>query len=649
MKKIFLFLLTTIISFSSFAQNLPQGIAYQAVAVKEGPYSVAGENPQAIYWSNKDIKVRFTILDQYPNPTNIFQEFHPVTTDDYGVFNLIIGHGSVLLGDFETIPWELGTAHLRVEIDFDNDDSYTITSFERFWSVPYAFVSKKVKGTNIDSAIQALNDKIIYLKDRDKDTVIGNEGITYKTIDSLNQVLQDKIDVLRANDLDTVVGNEIQTLAIKGDSLSISDGNTVKIDFPANLDNDPVNEIQSLTIKGDSLSISDGNTVKIDFPTNLDNDSINEIQTISLNKDTLRLSNGGGGIALESIKTYVNSSSTNSGKNGTIDDMWFGMNFKNTNLIHLHVDTGYFYVGNKIIRERPDGTIDTLFSVGNSGSTLWMRYPYIYSIYINQRKIFHVDSGKIRDVSGALGTPLNFGNTVALGRGYFSYKNGNLFYYSFKNDTTFEISNPDYDKNNSALKRHSPERINDSLVLVGNRIWKYSEDTIIPTNQTLPLQFRPMTANERYVIYERLVGQSKGTSSGYWRTLRIYDVLTDNSRVIESISGASSSGSGYNFLGTSQNKVLIKNSSTFLWLDLDNLTLVKKEYRGASVITSTSTFQGSSSVTYPPKDLNKGCRAAYRRPGLKLGKETSSSGFKYEYYPNLNYTKPIEGSIWLHY
>ena len=78
-----------------------------------------------------------------------------------------------------------------------------------------------------------MNDKIIYLKDRDKDTVIGNEGITYKTIDSLNQVLQSKINALRANDLDTVVGNEFQTLAIKGDSLSISDGNTVKIDLPS--------------------------------------------------------------------------------------------------------------------------------------------------------------------------------------------------------------------------------------------------------------------------------------------------------------------------------------------------------------------------------------------------------------------------------
>jgi hypothetical protein len=308
LKKIFLFFLTTIISFSSFAQNLPQGIAYQAVAVKEGPYSVAGENPQAIYWSNKEIKVRFTILDQYPNPTNIYQEFHPVTTDDYGVFNLIIGQGTVISGDFETIPWELGTAHLQVEIDFDNDDNYSVTSFERFWSVPYAFVSKKDESTNIDSALQALNDKITYLKNRDHDTVIGNEGITYKTIDSLYQVLQSKIDVLRANDLDTVVGNEIQTLAINGDSLSISDGNNVKIDFPANLDNDTTNELQSLTINGDSLSISDGNTVTIDFPTNLDNDSINEIQTMSLVNDTIFLNKNGGKVALNDMKTYINNS-----------------------------------------------------------------------------------------------------------------------------------------------------------------------------------------------------------------------------------------------------------------------------------------------------------------------------------------------------
>ena len=31
--------------FTAQGQNVPQGIAYQAVAVKDGSYSVAGQNP----------------------------------------------------------------------------------------------------------------------------------------------------------------------------------------------------------------------------------------------------------------------------------------------------------------------------------------------------------------------------------------------------------------------------------------------------------------------------------------------------------------------------------------------------------------------------------------------------------------------------
>jgi hypothetical protein len=158
------------------AQNLPQGIAYQAVAVKDGPYSLAGQNPQAIYWSNKDIKVRFTIYEKYPGGSTQYSEFHATKTDDYGVFNLIIGQGNPISGDFTKIPWDLGTAHLQVEIDFDNNGTYKLTSLERFWSVPYAFVTRKSGSNSTDSALNALNSKFNYLKNRDKDTVIGNEG-----------------------------------------------------------------------------------------------------------------------------------------------------------------------------------------------------------------------------------------------------------------------------------------------------------------------------------------------------------------------------------------------------------------------------------------------------------------------------------------
>lgn len=235
------------------AQNLPQGIAYQAVAVKDGPYSIAGQNPQAIYWSNKDISVRFTIYEKYPGGTNQYSETHATKTDDYGVFNLIIGQGNVISGDFAKIPWDLGTAHLQVEIDFDNNGTYKLTSLERFWSVPYAFVTRKSSSTSTDSALNVLNNKFNYLKNRDKDTVIGNEGgVSYKTLDSLNKVLVAKLAALKSSDKDTVIGNEWQKLTRNKDTLMLSDGGG-KVTL---LDEDPKNELQELFLRNDSLFIT---------------------------------------------------------------------------------------------------------------------------------------------------------------------------------------------------------------------------------------------------------------------------------------------------------------------------------------------------------------------------------------------------------
>jgi len=289
MKKLLTLALVCLAYATSFGQNVPQGIAYQAVAVKDGAYSVAGQNPQAIYWSNKDIKVRFTIFDTYPNGSSQYSEVHTTSTDEYGVFNLIIGQGSGLSGDFTTIPWELGDAHLQVEIDFENTNTFTLTALEKFWSVPYAFVTNETGTSSTDSALAALNNKFQYLKDRDKDTVIGNEGISYQALDSLNKALKAEIAALRFSDKDTVIGNELQTLSVTGDSVTISDGNTVVINHPANLDNDPVNEIQ----------------------------------TISLSNDTISLSNGGGKVALKNISSNGGGSSNSSSSSNLSNSLCF--------------------------------------------------------------------------------------------------------------------------------------------------------------------------------------------------------------------------------------------------------------------------------------------------------------------------------------
>jgi hypothetical protein len=307
------------------AQNLPQGIAYQAVAVKDGPYSLAGQNPQAIYWSNKDIKVRFTIYEKYPGGSTQYSEFHATKTDDYGVFNLIIGQGNPISGNFIKIPWDLGTAHLQLEIDFDNNGTYKLTSLERFWSVPYAFVTRKSSSTSTDSALNALNSKFNYLKNRDKDTVIGNEGgVSYKSLDSLNKVLIAKLAALKASDKDTVIGNEWQKVTRNKDTLILSDG---------------------------------GGKVTL-----LDEDPKNELQKISLTNDTLMLSNNGGSVALSSVVSKYGYKPSLSNTINTVSTNSLCFNGVLVNLESWGVTNGYTFI-------TPHGEIADSICIFTAGNT----------------------------------------------------------------------------------------------------------------------------------------------------------------------------------------------------------------------------------------------------------------------------------------
>jgi hypothetical protein len=254
MKKLFITILIFLVSISFVqGQNVPPGIAYQAVAIKDGPHSLGGQNASSFNWSNKDIQVRFTIFEKYPGGSNQYTEVHKTKTDEYGVFNLIIGQGQSISGVFNNIQWDLGTAHLQVEIDFENNNTFKLTSLERFWSVPYAFNTRNSKGggMNNDSALNSLNNKFNYLKNRDNDTVIGNE-VSYKSLDSLNQILKAQLAKFKASDKDTVVGNEWQKLVRIKDTLILSDeGGKVTL-----MDEDPENELQKIKLTNDTLILS---------------------------------------------------------------------------------------------------------------------------------------------------------------------------------------------------------------------------------------------------------------------------------------------------------------------------------------------------------------------------------------------------------
>ena len=117
------FFLTTL-TFSVSAQA-PMKIPYQGVA----------RDAQGVSLQNQLVTLRLTIEDV--SGTNLFQEIHQTTTNQFGLFNVKIGNVIPL-----NIDWSNGTKFLHVEMDPQGGGSYTDLGATQFLSVPYALYAE---------------------------------------------------------------------------------------------------------------------------------------------------------------------------------------------------------------------------------------------------------------------------------------------------------------------------------------------------------------------------------------------------------------------------------------------------------------------------------------------------------------------------
>jgi hypothetical protein len=121
MKKILLYLPLLLLSISVYAQA-PQGLNYQAVA-----YNVSGSPV-----TNQSISVRFSILDGSATGTLVYEETQNPTTDNTGLFSIVIGNGTVVSGIFNSINWGNGSKWLKTEIDITGGTSYLVMGTSQF-------------------------------------------------------------------------------------------------------------------------------------------------------------------------------------------------------------------------------------------------------------------------------------------------------------------------------------------------------------------------------------------------------------------------------------------------------------------------------------------------------------------------------------
>ena len=155
MKKIFLLLCLSLLSFNLIGQNQRNGFSYQALITtplnnNNVGINLPGVDKKVASYRNKDICLRFTFLDSSQNVE--YSEIQNARTDDYGMVNLVIGTGYPENGNtWDNISWGAESKSLKVEVDYGSDsitncENFVELSLQELTAVPYAMYAPGLIG-----------------------------------------------------------------------------------------------------------------------------------------------------------------------------------------------------------------------------------------------------------------------------------------------------------------------------------------------------------------------------------------------------------------------------------------------------------------------------------------------------------------------
>ena len=223
MKKTILSLASVLFCAITFAQSVPQGINYQAVA----------RDANGTILTNHYMTLKASIYSDTVANTMQWQELHTITTNDVGIFAIVLGNGFAGVGSVQTafanIDWNASTHYIKIELDHGSGFmDYGTTALQ---SVPYALAAETAD-------------------------IIDWTGVVNIPAD-----IADGDDV---DDADNDASNELQTLSVSNDSISISDGNSVAIPINTNISiNDLLDGSTGSGLTSDNVFLGDSSGASI--------------------------------------------------------------------------------------------------------------------------------------------------------------------------------------------------------------------------------------------------------------------------------------------------------------------------------------------------------------------------------------------------
>ncbi|NCG04817.1 MAG: hypothetical protein GWO82_05755, partial [Bacteroidetes bacterium] len=152
-----LLLFTFLLSALSFGQDR-NGISYQALIINPKVVQLPGQDNHHAPLTNTDICLQFHIINSSGNYE--YSESQSVTTDAYGMVNLVIGTGTPIGAiPWDAVDWSAEDKSLRVDIDFSGTCSnFTLLSNQKLNYTPYSYYAVNSGADSLVAALEGVVD-----------------------------------------------------------------------------------------------------------------------------------------------------------------------------------------------------------------------------------------------------------------------------------------------------------------------------------------------------------------------------------------------------------------------------------------------------------------------------------------------------------
>ena len=223
MKKILSTFCFLFIGLTIFAQSVPQGMKYQAVA----------RDHQGQIMANQQIGILIELLLDGKNKAVAYAESHQVITNELGLFDLTIGEGQIVRGTFTEVPWSKNEVWMQIGLDENGDGQYTTINSSKLLAVPYAFHAGTADKVSKDSQEEESRNGGIYWH------ILGNSG----TVPGITFIgtTDYKDFIMKTNNIEAMRITADQEVQMDGD-LSVGNnaliGNDLEVNNDATIDND---------------------------------------------------------------------------------------------------------------------------------------------------------------------------------------------------------------------------------------------------------------------------------------------------------------------------------------------------------------------------------------------------------------------------